>query len=116
MLPESAREALSTLTAALAAQPELEPAVRVRWHAGSHHLAGQQLDTELPRDLVDAAELLGNALPALTHIDEDVAELGALFADPSGVVLFSWLSASAWRRDTAMAKLLAHAAKDPAFQ
>ncbi len=107
MLPEPAHAALATLTTLLAAQPELEGALRARWRSGGR--AGAARLAELPAEVRAAADVLGGALPALTQSDVDVAALDALFADPGGEILFSWCSASTWRRDTRMARLLARA-------
>src|SRR5919205_899470 len=109
MVPTQAREAFSKLTAALAANPELENALRVRWHAGGRDgtAASTQRDAEMAEDLRADADLLAETLPGLTHSPEDIAALGELFEEPAGEVLFTWCSASAWRRDTQVARLLA---------
>jgi serine/threonine-protein kinase len=111
MLPASALEAFSTLAAALAGRPELGDSVRSRWRAG-----GGRIDGELEGGIRDAADRLGTVLPALTQDDGEVTVLGKLFAEDAGEVLFSWCSASTWRRDARIAKLLTSAAAQPAFQ
>ncbi len=81
-----------------------------RWRAG-----GKRLDGDLPADVRAAADLLGNALPALTQGEGQIA-LGKLFTEPAGEVLFEWCTASTWRRDAQMAKLLAAASVESAFR
>ncbi len=111
MLPAPALEAFSTLAAALAGRPELGDSVRSRWRAG-----GGRIDGELEGGIRAAAVRLGTVLPALTQDDGEVAALGKLFAEDAGEVLFSWCSASTWRRDARIAKLLTTAAVQPAFR
>jgi len=106
MLPPLAQGALSTLTVALAARPELEPALRGRWRPGGERLGG-----DLPEDLRTAADLLGGSLPTLTQAEEDEAPLGELFHEAGGAVILAWCAASAWRRDARMASLLKSAAQ-----
>jgi len=109
MLPGPVQDALSTLGAALMSRPDLGDSLLARWRAG-----GKRRDGDLPADVLAAADLLGNALPALTQGEGHVA-LGKLFAEPAGEVLFSWCAASTWRRDVHMAKLLATASAQSAF-
>ncbi len=118
MVPTQAREAFSKLTAALAANPELENALRVRWHAGGRDGAAASTlrDADIADELRADADLLAELLPGLTHSPEDIAALGDLFEEPAGEVLFTWCSASAWRRDTHVARLLAKAAAQPTFR
>lgn len=106
MLPEKAQAALSTLTTALTLRPELSEEVRKRWRAGLREAV-----PDLPSDLLAAADVLGEALPAFTRTEEDVAVLAKLFAEPSGEVLIAWCTASTWRRDACIAPLLPFAAK-----
>lgn len=115
MLPAQAQDALSALTAALAAEPDLESALGARWRSGGRDTAS--LDRrELSEELGAAADALAAALPALTQSDADSAALGALFAEPAGGVLWSWCASSTWRRDTNLARLLAFAGAQPAFR
>src|SRR4051812_7074551 len=100
MLPAQAEEALSLLTAALEGRPELEESLRIRWRSG-----GRDGAAELPDDQRLAADRLGELFPALTHSADDVASLGALFAEPAGAIVLSWCSASTWRRDAELARL-----------
>ena len=116
MLPAPAQQALQALTTALVAEPELANALRDRWGARSHrHGAPDSTDGDLPEALRAAADDLGSALPALTFNESDVTDLGALFSEPQGDVLFAWCAGSTARRDTQMAKLLTLAAAQPAF-
>jgi serine/threonine-protein kinase len=104
MIPPELETALSTLAAALAAQPGSEEAIRARWHAG------EKGGSELPAEVRAAADALSTKLAPLTMVDADVAALGALFAKPGAEVLLAWCSASAWRRDVRTAPLLKLAA------
>lgn len=112
MLPPDVQSAFSTL-APIAADPELEGAARARWREGGRAAAAERLESKLPDELRDAADLLGNTLPALTLAE--TSALAALFAEPSGEVLLSWCSASTWRRDAEIAPLLAAAARKRTF-
>src|SRR5258706_5462228 len=107
MIPAELEGAVSTLAAALAAHPELEDAVRARWHAD------RRPGGELADDVRAAADLLAAVLPGLTQVEPDARALGELMARPGGEVLVSWCSASAWRRDIKMAPLLGMAAEQP---
>jgi serine/threonine-protein kinase len=72
--------------------------------------------TELSADLVAAIELLEGELPTLSQSKEDAAALGSVLDEPGGELLFSWCSASLWRRDVRLAPLLAAALARPAFR
>lgn len=100
-------DAVSTLAAALASQPECEASLRERWRFGD------RVSTDLPDYLRDAADRLSADLPALTQLDDLDTELEALSAQGGSDVLLSWCAASVWRRDTRMAGLLARAAAHP---
>jgi hypothetical protein len=103
--------ALSTLTAAILARPELGAALGARWRwRGS----GENGDSGLSPEVLDAANRLAQSLPAITQSDPQVAALEALFAEPVGEVLLAWCSASVWRPDVRMAPLLTMAAAHPA--
>jgi serine/threonine-protein kinase len=52
----------------------------------------------------------------LTLTDEGIAELFKRFEEPRGEELFAWCAANVGRRDVHIAKLLAAAAKKPAFR
>jgi hypothetical protein len=105
--------ALSTLTAAILARPELGAALGARWRwRGS----GENGDSGLSPEVLDAANRLAQSLPAITQSDPQVAALGALFGEPVGEVLLAWCSASVWRPDVRMAPLLAMAATHPALR
>ena len=97
MLTSQAKEALSSLTTALAGSPELADALRERWRGASPWL---------PAAVKSAADTLGAELGALTIAD------GGIFGGPLGdwvaedPVLMAWCEASAWRRDVALAPVL----------
>jgi hypothetical protein len=116
MLSVQILEAFSTLAASVAARPELDEAVCARWRAPVHGDTPARPGVELAEELCLAADVLGDALPALTRSEDDVAALGKLFTEPGGAVLVSWCSASTWRRDAGLAQLLATAAKQPGFR
>ncbi|MEZ4446879.1 MAG: serine/threonine-protein kinase [Polyangiaceae bacterium] len=106
MTTPSLDDALATLTASLAQAPDLEEAVRARWRTG-----GPADSTVLTPEIVAAADSLDAFIPEMTHSDEGVTELHRLIAAEHGSTLLSWCSASAWRRDTWMAPLLAQASE-----
>lgn len=105
--------ALSTLTAAILARPELGAALGARWRRRG---SGDSGDSGLSPDVLDAANRLAQSLPAITQSDTQVAALGAAFGEPVGEVLLAWCSASVWRPDARMAPLLAMAAAHPALR
>jgi eukaryotic-like serine/threonine-protein kinase len=117
--PEEVRIALTRLSTVLAGRPELESAMRARWSSGAMYptapVAGE-LRVELREDQRAAANVLGRALPPMTHVDSGIAALGELFGEPEGEVLFAWCGASVWRRDARLARLLEIAAAHPAFR
>ncbi len=115
MLPEHVQDALSKLTAALAARPELEDAMRARWHVGSFR-GVVEASVELPDDVRDAVDVVSAELPPLTYAESDLAALDALLHGPNGSILVSWCGASTWRRDAELAPLLASAAKTSLVQ
>jgi serine/threonine-protein kinase len=114
MLPPQAQSSLSTLSEFLSSHPELEDAVRARWRPGGRDVGA--IDNRLPDDVRAAADLLGGALPTLTHSEDDDVPLGSVVSGPGGEVLLLWCSASTWRRDAQMAPLLRVAAGEPAFR
>jgi hypothetical protein len=117
MLSEQAQDALSALAVSLAAQPELDEAMRLRWRGRARDGTTERLTAPLPADLSAAADVLGSALPALTQAAGEVTALGDLFADPTGgAVLLAWCAASTSRRDARLARLLAIAATHPGFR
>ncbi|UJR85998.1 serine/threonine-protein kinase [Sandaracinus amylolyticus] len=107
MLPAAVQEALSTLTAALAVDPAIQGALYARWRANA------MPEPDLPREVGAAADVLDRAMPALTRSQNGLADLGALFGDPAGAIVFTWCAAGAARRDARMARLLASAATRP---
>ena len=109
MLPVPIQEALSTLADALPTYPELQEALHARWR-------GAELgESAFPEDLLAHADVLEGTLPGLTQSPEAVAGLGALFAKPSGEVLFAWCAATTWRLDVELAGLLAMAARQAGY-
>src|SRR6187551_3354950 len=116
MLSVPAEEALSTLTSALAGQPELEEAVRNRWRIRLRGPAAAQHDRVLPEALRAAVDLLTHELPLQTHATSDVNALGERFASPSGPLLLLWCYSSTWRKDIELCKLLAIARQVPGFE
>ena len=116
MLSAQAEEAFSTLVTSLAGAPELEEAVRDRWRTRIRGSAGAQQEAALPDELRAAADVLATELPLQTHTTEDVKVLGERFATSTGPLLLLWCYASTWRKDTALAGLLAIAAKQAGFE
>jgi serine/threonine-protein kinase len=113
MLETEAHDALSTLAAAFAREPDLESAVRAHWQARGRHETGARRGDELPQDLKAAADRVSGALFGLTRSELDPESLGALLAEPAGEVILSWCSAHVWRADTEMGLLLSIAAAQP---
>jgi eukaryotic-like serine/threonine-protein kinase len=106
MLPAPALDALSTLTAALDARPELADALRGHWRS-----QGREVAAGLGDEGRDAAEVLGGALSTLPSAASDSASLARLFAEPAGAVLLAWCAACTQRRDVELAGLLSLAAQ-----
>ena len=99
------QQALSTLAASLADDPELEEAVRTRWRMG------ERFAVEMPSDLLAASDVVARDLAPLTYAEGGDQALQALFASGAGETILSWCSASAWRRDVWMAPLLGMASE-----
>ncbi|MDB4996025.1 MAG: hypothetical protein JWM74_3457, partial [Myxococcaceae bacterium] len=116
MLPPPIEDAASSLVAPLSTSSEDGDAVRIRWRAGERDAKAKRLESDLPKEIRAAADLLEQMLPELTQSDAGVAALGALFAEPRGEVVLSWCASSTWRRDVQMAPLLELAALQPAFR
>ncbi|MBX3216741.1 MAG: serine/threonine protein kinase [Labilithrix sp.] len=110
MLPVPVQGAISKVIEALGEKPELSEALRARWAPGGARGAA------LPADLAAMLEVLDVELPTLSRSKDDVAALGALFAEPAGELLLTWCAASTWRRDVRLAPLLAIAARHAAFR
>lgn len=110
MLPTQVTDALSEIAASLSAHPELEGCARRFWRAAGQANAAARAEAEVPADLQAALTLVERELPPLTRSPEDVAEIAALFAEPAGLALLSWCSASSFRRDAQLAPLLRVAA------
>ncbi len=108
MVPAHVQAAFATLTALIEQRPELADVLKRRWSVGGRAGALAKLEGELP-----AADLLVKELPPLTITAPSA--LSALWDEPAGEILFMWLSASVWRRDVAMARLLESAATKPRF-
>jgi len=96
------------LAAALGAQPELDQAVRARWHASVSIADG------LPPELRAAADLCATAIPELSLTEDGFDAIGAMLAKPGAEILLAWCSASAWRRDVWISPILTIAATHPA--
>ncbi|MBL8741463.1 MAG: hypothetical protein JNK04_10225, partial [Myxococcales bacterium] len=109
MVLEEVKDALTQLTAAFVAQPELEHAVGTRWHSGGRRIPVDASATELPKEVSSLADRVAAALPALSRSESD--ELGQLFNEAGGRALSLWCSASTWRRDADLAPLLEMAAR-----
>src|SRR5438094_8165477 len=99
---EDALHALASITS----DAEIAEAARARWGARADA-------SKLPAALRGAADDLATALPALTQSDPAAAV--ALLDGPDAEVVLAWCAASAWRRDTSMAPLLAAASARPAM-
>jgi serine/threonine-protein kinase len=110
MIPEDVQGALSTLAPRIAAEPDLEDAVRARFRPGAEHDPARHA---LPDEVAAAADLLGQALPSLSRSKEAVAALATRFADPAGEVILAWCAGSTWRRDAEIAPLLIAARAKP---
>ena len=106
-------DALSLLAASIAERPEIDAALRSRFRAAVH-LAPDASEVALPEDLASAADVIADAMPAMTQSAEEAADLAKLFAKPEGTALIAWCAASTWRRDAKLAPLLAAASKRPA--
>ncbi len=71
-------------------------------------------DTGAPEsDLRAARDVVEAELPELLRSEAGMVSAGALFAEPVGVALLTWLEANAGRRDVDFAPLLAIAARWP---
>ncbi len=116
MLPDPVQGALNTLTDLFSTRPGLVDAVHAQWRAGSGFDANPGLDSDVPEDVVAAADALSAAMPALTASEEHLALLCRALAEPAGPTLLAWCKASTWRRDVHMARLLMAAAKEDAFR
>ncbi len=106
MLPEPVESALQSL-APVSTDPELRDAAKLRW-------AARPDPSKLPAELRAPADALASALPELTHTTP--ADLVMLFDGPHAEIIFAWCEASAWRRDSSLAPLLAAAVERPAFR
>ncbi|MFO0672338.1 MAG: serine/threonine-protein kinase [Polyangiaceae bacterium] len=116
MIPDPVREALSTLTQALAAEPALDDALRARWRVGGRDRSAPQPAVPLSDALRAAADAVADALPALSHEPSAESALLETLAGPSGETLFTWATASTWRRDARLSHLLAAATRISAFR
>jgi eukaryotic-like serine/threonine-protein kinase len=99
--------ALDLLATALSERPQLEQQLRARWRTGMPGADG------LSAELRAAADLCASAVPELMLSDEGVAALGPVLSRPSGAVLLTWCSASAWRRDVWISPILSAAGSLP---
>lgn len=99
MIPDELNDALAILTKHLGTSAEIDQQLRAHWRYGR--------DKELAEPLRNAASLLTENLPTLTHTAEGLEALDPLFEGEHASTLLAWCSASAWRRDTWIAPLLA---------
>lgn len=116
MLPGQVQQALSTLTSAVAERPTLQGALYGRWRAASSAAAVDPGTGDLSEELRAAADALDRAMPPLTRSQVGLADLGALFGEPAGEIVFTWCAASAARRDARMARLLTSAGSSAALR
>jgi len=110
MFSDQTRDALEGLTNTFAAEPELESSVGSRWRTGGRRAIDLEL-APIPDAVRAHADQLATSLPELTQSDEETDALGELFNGPFGRVLFLWCTASTWRRDIRLARLLDIAAR-----
>jgi serine/threonine-protein kinase len=94
------REALETLTTAIAEAPEVEPALYARWYQGPGSGA-----RALPAAVALAADQVDAALPTLERSELVTALRGA-----SAETIFLWCAANATRTDHELAPILSAAA------
>jgi serine/threonine-protein kinase len=111
MLPAAVSDAFQSLTAYLASAPGARDALGAHWR-----LAAAGASTGLDPAVRAHADVLDRALPALTRSTNGTADLGQLFHEPAGEVLFAWCAASAARRDARLAPLLGMAGATAAFR
>jgi len=111
MVSEQAHAALRALAQSSVAQPDLLDALSAFWHPGGNGTVGGAAPS-LPGDVRHLAVALGEVLPALVR----EADLHGLLDEPAADLLLCWCSASASRRDVAMARLLATAATRPGLR
>ncbi|MFO0613787.1 MAG: serine/threonine-protein kinase [Polyangiaceae bacterium] len=107
MLSQQLHDALSTLVASIEAQPEVEAQLAARWRAATPGATVDEAAGEVGADLGAAADLVDKTLPALTRSQNGLNDLVALFGKPEGEVVLAWCAATAARRDTRVARLLA---------
>ncbi|MBI5532817.1 MAG: serine/threonine protein kinase [Deltaproteobacteria bacterium] len=100
MIPEQVQSAIDTLTSTLASAPVCSDALFLRWRAGESNEA-------LSAEACAAADVVDRAFPALSRSSVGTADLGALFGEPRGEIVFLWCEANAGRRDARLSKLLA---------
>jgi serine/threonine-protein kinase len=108
MPSDEVQRALSTLIDPFA-DPEIAKGIRARWRPAP-------AECKLSPEVREAADTLAKLLPGITMSDEDVAELGEIFSEPSGEVLFGWCAESTWRVDSRLAPLLEDASVRNAFR
>ncbi len=111
MLPEDAKQALATLSAALDARPEIGDSLRRRFRRRASERITEPPALELSADELKAADQLAAVLPAVTLTD--TASIVECFQGSSGRVLAAFCEASAFRRDARLAPLFAAALDVP---
>ncbi len=114
MISSELQAALSTLATSLAGDTSLEEALRTRWRHTSA-AGGASAGDGMTADIAAAADAVSSELPPLTWHEQVDAALVELMGETAGPLLLTWCSASAWRRDTRMAPILALAAAMPAL-
>ena len=101
------RDALTTLTSAIARAPERAKALYGFWRRGPG------VAVELDPEIQAAAETVDSTMPAWTRENDDV---GRTFDMPTGEVTFIWCAASPDRADVRLASLLAAAQKHAEYR
>jgi hypothetical protein len=109
MVPDSVKRALHTLVV-ITTDAEAREATSARWRAAKRPVEGE---SKLSAEVRAAADEVAAALPALTQTA--MTALTAMLDGPEADVLLAWCGASTWRRDAAMAPLLAAAVLRPAL-
>ncbi len=117
MITDDVRSALATIAAHIEADPEVAAALDTgrasAFAARSVRVRDIAERPSIPSEVAAAAALAGSEIPPLTKTDEGITALSSLFSDLIGEALLLLCSASTWRRDMAMAKLLRAASAKP---
>ena len=113
MAHDSIEDALTTLAAAVEADPEVESSLYARFRSSAPGGAIDIRAAELDDAFSSAADQIDRAFPAMTRSQHGLAELGARFGKPEGAIVLTWCTAGAGRRDARIARLLAMAVAAP---